>query len=204
MDAQTFWQVIGQYNQQTAGVQPVLLLLLLGALALSYGQKCAWAAKAALGVLNLFMGFGFFALYGTQPVQTFFAMPLFLACGVLFLYEGVRYRKDQLCRPDGWQSIFLALYLLYPAVSFLLGQRFPQMTTHIMPCPINSLGIVVCTGYRRKNKLLLVLLVLWGLTGIKSVFFHVYEDLILFAGGIYGIAVLVHESKTAGKKQTRQ
>ena len=185
-------------------MQPVLLLLLLGALALSYGQKCAWAAKAALGVLNLFMGFGFFALYGTQPVQTFFAMPLFLACGVLFLYEGVRYRKDQLCRPDGWQSIFLALYLLYPAVSFLLGQRFPQMTTHIMPCPINSLGIVVCTGYRRKNKLLLVLLVLWGLTGIKSVFFHVYEDLILFACGIYGIAVLVHESKTAGKKQTRQ
>lgn len=40
MDAQIFWQVIGQYNQQTAGVQAVLFLLLLGALALSYGQKC--------------------------------------------------------------------------------------------------------------------------------------------------------------------
>ena len=204
MDAQIFWQVIGQYNQQTAGVQAVLFLLLLGALALSYGQKCVWAAKAALGVLNLFMGFGFFALYGTQPVQTLFAMPFFLVCGVLFLYEGVRHRKELLCRPDGWQGIFLALYLLYPAVSVLLGQRFPQMTTHIMPCPINSLGIVVCTGYRKKNKLLLVLLALWGLTGIKSVFFHVYEDLILFACGIYGIAVLVHESKTEGKKQTRQ
>lgn len=201
MDAQIFWQVIGQYNQQTVGVQAVLFLFLLGALALSYGQKCAWAAKAALGVLNLFMGFGFFARYGTQPVQTFFAMPLFLACGMLFLYESVRRRKEMLCRPDGWQSIFLALYLLYPAVSFWLGQRFPQMTTHIMPCPINSLGIVVCTGYRKKNKLLLALLSLWGLTGIKSVFFHVYEDLILFACGLYGIAVLAQECGLSGKKK---
>ena len=107
--------------------------------------------------------------------------------------------------PAGWMAKhFSGALLALPGGFFLLGQRFPQMTTHIMPCPINSLGIVVCTGYRRKNKLLLVLLVLWGLTGIKSVFFHVYEDLILFACGIYGIAVLVHESKTAGKKQTRQ
>lgn len=203
MDAKIFWQVIGQYNQQTVGVQAVLFLFLLGALALSYGQKCAWAAKAVLGVLNLFMGLGFFARYGTQPVQTFFAMPLFLACGILFLYESVRHRKELLCRPDGWQGIFLALYLLYPAVSVLLGQRFPQMTTHIMPCPINSLGIVVCTGYRKKNKLLLALLALWGLTGIKSVFFHVYEDLILFACGLYGIAVLAQECRLSGKKKNR-
>ncbi|MFQ7454042.1 MAG: DUF6064 family protein [Flavonifractor plautii] len=69
------------------------------------------------------------------------------------------------------QALLLLLWLLYPLVSLLLGNAFPQMVTHIMPCPIVSLSITVCAGYRYKNRLLLALLTLWGLTGIKSIFF---------------------------------
>ncbi len=57
--------------------------------------------------------------------------------------------------------------------------HFPQMVTHIMPCPVVSLSIAVYAGYNKKNKLLLAMLTVWGLTGIKSVIFSAYEDIIL-------------------------
>jgi len=82
----------------------------------------------------------------------------------------------------------------------MLGNHFPQMVTYIMPCPIVSLSIVVYAGYKRKNKLLLALLSIWGLTGIKSVFFNAYEDIILFACGLYGVTLFVNEIRQSKGK----
>lgn len=87
------------------------------------------------------------------------------------MYESWHSRKDILQKPSMLQATLLALYLLYPFVSAFLGNSFPQMVTYIMPCPVVSLSITVYAGYKNKNKLLLALLTLWGLTGIKSVFF---------------------------------
>lgn len=85
------------------------------------------------------------------------------------------------------------LYLVYPLVSLLLGNTFPRMVTHIMPCPVISLSITVYAGYARKNRLLLALLTIWGLTGVKSVIFQAYEDIILLVCGIYCLILLVNE-----------
>lgn len=87
MDAQAFWNVIGNYNEQTWIFQIVLLVFLLAAILLSYMQKITWAAKVSLGIANLFIAFGFFACYGTEPIQKYFAFPLFFFCGILFIYE---------------------------------------------------------------------------------------------------------------------
>nr|WP_288892427.1 DUF6064 family protein [uncultured Blautia sp.] len=86
--------------------------------------------------------------------------------------------------------------MLYPAVSMLLGNSFPQMVTYIMPCPVISLSIAVYAGYKRKNKVLLILLTIWGLTGIKSVIFNAYEDIILLIAGIYGVCILFKMYRT--------
>lgn len=123
-----------------------------------------------------------------------------MICGVLFLYESWNNREDFLKKPNLWQILLLLLYLFYPLVSVMLGGRFPQMVTHIMPCPVVSLSIAVYAGYNRKNKWLLALLTVWGLTGIKSVIFNAYEDMILLVCGLYGAALLVKEIKhTKGK-----
>lgn len=87
MNAQAFWNVIGDYNEQTKNVQIGLLIFMILAIALSYIRKVNWAAKFALGIVNLFIGIVFFAWYGTEPIQKFFALPLYLLCGILFLYE---------------------------------------------------------------------------------------------------------------------
>ena len=105
------------------------------------------------------------------------------------------------CRNFVFIGILLLLYLFYPVVSMLLGNSFPQMVTYIMPCPVISLSIAVYAGYNRKNKLLLVLLTVWGLTGIKSIIFQAYEDVILLVCGLYGIALLISEIKQPRAKQ---
>ena len=195
MDAQVFWNVIGNYNEQTKTIQLLLLLFLLAALTVSYIKGTAWLAELALGIVNLFIAVGFFGWYGTEPIQIFFALPLYLLCTLLFLYESWRSRDDVIQRPNRMQWLLLTLYLLYPFVSLLLGNTFPRMVTHIMPCPIASLSIAVYGSCGKKNKWLLGLLTIWGLTGIKSLFFHAYEDLILLACGLYGLTLLARERK---------
>jgi hypothetical protein len=200
MNAQVFWNVIGNYNEQTKIVQIALLILMILSIALSYIRKINWAAKFTLGVVNLFIGIVFFAWYGTEPIQKFFALPLYLLCGTLFLYESWHNKNDLLEKPTPFQSLLIVLYLLYPLISVVLGNNFPQMVTYIMPCPIVSLSITVYAGYKRKNKLLLIILTVWGLTGIKSIIFSAYEDIILLLCGFYGIVLLVNEIKQSKSK----
>ena len=161
MDAQAFWNVIGTYNQQTITVQIGLFLFIVITAILSYFTKIKWCAKFALGIIHLFIGVVFVAWYGTELINKYFALPLYLLCGFLFLYESWHNKNDTLIKPNGWQYFLLLLYLFYPLISFLLGNRFPQIVTHIMPCPVVSLGITIYAGYRKKNKLLLALLAIW-------------------------------------------
>lgn len=197
LDAQAFWDVIGAYNTQTVSMQIVLLAVLAVALTLSYTGTVGWCAKLALGISNLYIGVVFFGAFGTQSIQWFFALPLYLCCGGLFLFESIKNRNDRLERPGIWQMVLLLMFVLYPVVSLLLGNEFPSMVTHIMPCPIISLSIAVYSGYQKKNKLLLALLAVWGLTGVKSILFNAYEDLILLICGVYCTYLLVKEFKKA-------
>jgi len=73
MDAQVFWNVIGNYNEQTKIAQICLFIIIILAIAFSYMQKVKWAAKFVLGITNLFIGIVFFGLYGTEPIQKYFA-----------------------------------------------------------------------------------------------------------------------------------
>lgn len=199
MNKEAFWQVISMYNEQTFGIQIALMLLLALAIVLTYTWKKPYLAKFVLGTLNLFIGTGFFGIYGTEPIQKFFAMPLFTFTGILLAYEAVYHKEDQLHRPKILQGILFALYLAYPLISMLLGNTFPHITTYIMPCPVMCLTIIVYAGYEKKNRLLLLLMTLWGLTGVKSLVFDVYEDLILLTCGIYGVYLLIQEFKIRHK-----
>lgn len=199
MDAQVFWSVIGNYNGKTWIIQIPLFIFVLFAIILSYMGKVKWAAKSALGIVNLFIGIAFFAWYGTEPVQTYFALPLYLVCGGLFIYESWHNKDDIIMKPNIIQKILLMLYFFYPFVSMLLGNSFPQMVTYIMPCPVISLSMIIYAGYKRKNKILLALLTIWGSTGIKSIVFNAYEDMILLVCGLYGVVLFVKEMKKPRK-----
>ena len=69
------------------------------------------------------------------------------------------------------------------------------MVTNIMPCPVLSLSIVLYYMCKKQSNMLLILFSIWGLTGVKSFIFDVYEDIILFVCGVYGIYLLVKSFK---------
>ena len=77
MDAQTFWAVIGAYNQQTWALQIPLLAFLLGMMVLSYTKKVPWAAKCALGILHLFIAAVFLSASGSSPFSGCLLCPSF-------------------------------------------------------------------------------------------------------------------------------
>ena len=191
MDATAFWKVIGEYNLNTWPYQIALLALLIFGVSFSYLTRFKWTAKAVLGVLNLFIAVFFFLRYGTEPIQRYFALPLFAMSAALFFYDAISHPQDSLSAPKPISIALMALYAAYPAVSMLFGSTFPLMVTHIMPCPVVTISIAVYSCYKKKNLLLLILLALWGLTGIKALIFSVYEDVILLLAGIYGVWLII-------------
>lgn len=195
VDAQAFWNVIGNYNQSTMLWQCVVLALIITSLILAYFQKAMWLPKITLGIGNIFIGIMFFLIYGTEPIQTYFAAPLYLIIGCLFIYEASKYRTDRFNKPGAAQWVLLCLIIVYPLVSFLLGHSFPQLVVYIMPCPIISLSIVTYSCYDHKNKLLLLLMTIWGLTGIKAFFADALEDIILLICGLFCLWLLIKELK---------
>lgn len=195
MRADDFWNVIGIYNQQTWIVQVLLMVVITTGLILSHQVRLQWLPKVLLGIANLYIGIVFFLIFGTEPIQHYFAAPLFCTIGVLFLWEGVKHRQDALSPLKRMHWFFLFLILMYPVISVILGNSYPKMVVYLMPCPLISLSIVVYSRYTRKNIVLLILLALWGLTGVKSFFFNVYEDIILLLSGIYCVWILVTELK---------
>ena len=193
MNAEAFWEVIASYNQSTIIWQCVFMVLIFAGFILALFQKAVWFSKLALGFTNIFIGIIFFLVFGTEPIQTYFAAPLFITTGFLFIYEAIKRKNNIFSRPNAVQWFLLLLFLIYPVVSIILGNVFPKMVVYIMPCPIISISIVIYSCYRDKNKLLLVLMAIWGLTGIKAFFVNAFEDVILLLCGFYCIKILITE-----------
>jgi len=199
MNTDQFWTVIGNYNTNTLYIQIFFTLLLGLSLILAYKKKYWALPKLVLGAANIFIGVIFFICYGAEPIQTYFAAPLFITVGSLFIWDGIKHKKDKFNGIKGINLALLGLVISYPIVSILLGNSFPQMVLYIMPCPIISFSIVIYLCYENHNKFLLALLVVWGLTGVKAFFYDALEDVILLICGIYALIVLIKEIKPRKK-----
>ena len=42
-----------------------------------------------------------------------------------------------------------------------------------------------------RKEVLLILLTIWGLTGVKALIFSVYEDVILLLAGLFGVWLII-------------
>lgn len=196
-----FWNVVASYNQETRWVQ--ILLVATGILlTLSlYRNPAAWkqrAMKLFLAGCYAWMAVAFFFTRDASPVGRFFAGPLFTAVTISFLLDLAHPRYSFHLPAPGWHRagtlLWLALVLLYPLVSYLLGHRYPAITTPMMPCPLTVFAIALLSGsLPTASPLSYALLTVWGIAALPKVFglFNVYEDAILFAAALYGIVVWI-------------
>lgn len=195
MNAESFWKVIGNYNQSTLFIQVILGLCFIFACVVARKDKLRWLPKVVYGSICIFLAIVFFLIFGTEPIQLYFAFPLFLLLGLVFIFEAVRNKREEFQKFTKIQWALVMLVLVYPLVSIVQGKSFPEMLMYIMPCPVVCIGIIIWQSYKSKNMVSLTLLTIWGLTGVKAFFFNAYEDLILLAMGILALVILVKEVK---------
>ena len=81
MTADLFWNIIEDYNRQTWIYQAALMERACVRIHPLAEKRAQWFLKITLGVANIFIGTVFFLYYGTEPIQHYFAAPLFLAAG---------------------------------------------------------------------------------------------------------------------------
>lgn len=202
MNAESFWNVIANYNQATVYVQMILGICLILSCILARKDTFRWLPKMVYGMVCIFLAIVFFLIFGTEPIQFYFAFPLFLILGSVFIFEAFKNKEENFQKFTKLQWILVVLVLIYPMTSIVQGKSFPEMLLYIMPCPVVCIGIIIWQSYNRRNLISLILLTIWGLTGVKAYFFHAYEDLILLGMGILALAILIKEISVRHKKKT--
>jgi hypothetical protein len=194
MDASAFWNVISNYNSSTLIFQIILMVAIAVTAVITFKKSNGFYIKLSMGLTNLFIGFIHFGFFGTEPIQQFFAYPLYIAIGIMFINDAF-YGNNSIGKLNPIQYVLFSLFILYPFISLMLGNSFPRMVVYIMPCPIVSLSIAFYSIMTRKNTILLILLTVWGLTGVKAFIVGAYEDTILFLAGIYSLYMTIANIK---------
>jgi hypothetical protein len=92
----------------------------------------------------------------------------------------------------GWLASALIAFalLLYPALGWLAGHRYPAIPTFGLPCPTTIFTIGVLLHARGEvPRSVFVVPILWSLVGSSAAFvLGVYQDLGLLVAGVAGVA----------------
>jgi hypothetical protein len=198
-----FWKIIGIYNEQTLIAQCLLSLFLILSVILSFKTKYYYLLKLMLATCNIFIGIQFFYIIDKSKIAVIFAGPLFLITGLLFIFTAIKEKNDKPKKLNKIQIVALLLILFYPIASYMSGNEYPRIVLYVLPCPFISLSIVLYSLYQKRNKFLEITMILWALTGLPKAFiFNVYEDIILFIIGCYGIYIYIKDLKENTRRYT--
>jgi hypothetical protein len=183
-----FWEIIGRYNVETTYLQFIFSFLVIGVLLFSFFKQNHLIdifLKSLFSTAFFFVGIYFFLVIDKSFTAMIFG-PYFILTGLLFSLDLLN-SKSQFQQITPFQLLLYVLVLLYPAISYALGHKYPQQVLYISPCPITSFALITYCRLNKRSDLLNLLLILWGLTGVKAFIFDVKEDLILLIVGTYGL-----------------
>lgn len=200
-----FWKVIGTYNVETVYIQVIFSLFIIGILLYSFirqNQVLEQLTKSFFSAVFIFVGIYFFLIIDKSFTAMIFG-PYFIIIGLLFLL-GIFDSKSHLEYPTRFQYLLYGLVILYPIISYFFNHKYPQQVLYILPCPITSLALITYCRFKKRNDILNVMLIIWGLTGIKAFVFDVKEDLILLIVGIYGIYDFINYKRITKKPPLAQ
>jgi len=191
-----FFDVFRDYNLTVWPAQLILNGLAVIAILLA-------ARGRASRFVNLILA-GFWAWMGIAYHLSFFARInraavgfgiLFLIQALIFLWQGVarervRFRAKRDLRTGTGLALILYAILLYPALGYSLGRRYPAMPTFGLPCPttIFTFGLLLwaVTPFPRYVLAIPTLWALLGFTAATSL--SVTEDYGLLIGALLSIA----------------
>jgi Family of unknown function (DUF6064) len=193
-----FLDVFRQYNDAVWPAQWILVTLALVAVVLAMRNRPGgdrWVS-GILALLWFWMAavyhLAFFAKVNRVAV-TFAAA--FAIQGIMFVWVAFRARPPSYRPRSTGATVIGALLiayalLLYPALGYLLGHRYPSAPTFGVPCPttIFTLGMIVWSSGSIPGRLLVVPLA-WAIVGVSAaVNLGMTEDFGLLAAGMVSVA----------------
>ena len=196
-----FLNVFARYNAAVWPAQLFLYAVAICAIGLALQQRKDFS-KSVSFILSLFwiwMGLVYhFWFFSTINRAALVFAAVFVLQGILFIVAGVlkgrlkfRFRTDTY----GIMAIAFFMYalMIYPALGYLFGHRYPAAPTFGVPCPttIFTFGILLCTDSRIPLYLLPIPLV-WSLIGSwAAISLGITEDFGLLAAGLIGSLLII-------------
>jgi hypothetical protein len=194
-----FFEVFRHYNEAVWPMQWLLNLLAIVAIVLAVRGQSARLVSVILGGFWIWMGIAYHWIFFARINRVAIAFgALFVIQGLLLLWMGVaRSRIHFRVRTDlsGALGLTLITYalLLYPALGYLIGRRYPEIPTFGLPCPttIFTFGLLLWTESSVPLRLV-VIPAAWSLLGFSAArSLSMNEDYGLLIAGILATAQLV-------------
>jgi hypothetical protein len=201
MSSELFWTRVGVYNET---MWPIVVAMTVVAAFLTWrvffrpGARTDVWMKTFLSFAFAWNGIVFFLVSVRNPISTFTGAPLFLIVSLLFAVDirakRTRFRPPEAAWKKGLTLFWIALVFLYPAVGWPLGHVYPETLLPMFPCPLTVFAIALVTAAAPNvDRKVFILLLPWALMALPKCFgaLDCYEDCILFASGVYGLAELI-------------
>jgi hypothetical protein len=207
--ADQFFAVFSRYNDAVWPMQWVLNGLgVIAAVLLWRGQAVSMRVVAAvLAVLWIWSGIVYHLVFFTaiNPAAWLFGIVfsvagLWFAWGAATLSGSLERREANSMAWAGWMLIAYAM-LIYPALGYALGHRYPAFPTFGLPCPITlfTIGVLIVADAAYRRSFFIAPLLWTGVGSAAAIELGVIQDLgLMVAGGAGLLAVLRRPTEHSG------
>lgn len=214
MQALTLDMLLGTFRAYNTAAWPLLvvdyaLVIVAAYLALRPRQGAGRIITGVLAFLWLSTSITFSLLF-FAPVYppTYLFIVLFLLQGALFLLAALRAPLSFRLSGSayGVAGTLMVLYAVfgYPIVENLLGHHYPELALIGAPCPMGVLTFgLLLWSEGRVPRYLLVIPLLWALSGLMPLSIGVWEDIGLITSGVVGTAMLLYRD-AKGREPARE
>jgi hypothetical protein len=193
-----FFDVFRLYNEAVWPIQWLLNLLAIVAAVLAIRGRAFRLVCLILSMFWIWMGVAYHVLFFAKinPAAIVFGI-LFVAEGLIFLWLGVvrtriQFRLKHALRGAVGIAFVVYALLLYPALGYLLGRRYPATPTFGLPCPttIFTFGMLLLATPSLPLRVL-VIPAAWSILGFSAArSLSVTEDYGLLIAGIVATLLL--------------
>jgi hypothetical protein len=203
-----FMDVFVRYNEAVWPMQWVLNGVALLCVVLLFFPR-AWTNRVISLVLAgmwLWMALAYhLAFFAPLNRAAWWFGMLFLLGGMAFDWFGVVGDKLRFHASLGtWQLIGAMLMLfalvIYPAISYAVGRRYPAMPTFGLPCPttIFTIGLLLFAEAPIPRTVFAVPILSAGIGSLVAFWLGVTEDLTLLIAGAIGVAAVLDLHRASG------
>lgn len=189
-----FWVTLQSFRDDTFAVQMLIIAAYLGILFLiarREGVRTDVIVKIILSAIFIFNGIACFLMYfGKIPIAKFFAGPLYIAIGYLFIVDiyakRIHFTFNISKIRRFFSFLFIILSFLFPVFGILSGHGMIALPG--VPCPLAIFTLAILSASMpRVDNIVVFMLLSWVLVNVPKIFGHVecYEEIIFILAGAY-------------------